>query len=337
MNDTSVPGYAIRRLTDADAPGVARLVELIYGHTYYPTELYRTDEIIRLNHEGRLVSVVALSGEGSVVGHYALERPHLAAIAEASDAIVHPDHRHHHLMEEMRQALREEASRLDLIGIVGYPVTNHAFSQRADQHIGARPCGINLGLWPRTFHNMPEEMTQRMSFVIYFKYLKPPATRTHVVTRHQRMIAAIRGQWEIPVVEVPPAPPEGRGEITTISEPAVQTGTIKIVRVGQDTGHAIQRATRDLALDAGAKALTLELPLAQPGTSAICELAEEMGYYFAGLGPAFAADGDALLMQMPLEEIDETLLQIEEPFSRELLATIISERQRVKLAQTTRF
>jgi hypothetical protein len=109
-HELTVNGHTIRRLCPGDAAGVARLVEVVYEDTYYPRDLYDPEQIIRLNEAGKLVSVVALDSASEVIGHYALERPHLEAIAESSDAIVRPEHRHHHLMEQMRVLLREEVS-----------------------------------------------------------------------------------------------------------------------------------------------------------------------------------------------------------------------------------
>src|SRR5947209_6086397 len=103
-SSSAVPmnGYAIRRFGPGDAAGVVRLVELVYGHTYYPVDLYDPVQIVRLNEAGKLTSIVALDSAGQVIGHYALERPRLGAIAEASDAIVLPEYRHHHVLEQMR-------------------------------------------------------------------------------------------------------------------------------------------------------------------------------------------------------------------------------------------
>ena len=70
---------------------MTRLVEGVYGDTYYPRHLYNRDEIVQLNEAEKLVSVVALDSAGEVIGHYALERPDLGAVAEASDAIVATD------------------------------------------------------------------------------------------------------------------------------------------------------------------------------------------------------------------------------------------------------
>jgi hypothetical protein len=267
------------------------------------------------------------------VGHYALERPHPVAVAEASDALVRPEHRHQHLMETMRVMLREEAVRLGLAGLVGYPVTNHLYSQLAEDHFGSHPCGVALGLWPQTFHNMPQDLTQRMSFVIYFKYLNPPARVVHVATRHRDMIAGIYRQFGMDVELLEPGPAEGKGDISVEYEAAVETGTIRVRRVGMDTFAAIREAYADLVGKYSAKCLTLELPLAQAATAELCQRVEEIGFYFCGLGPAFAGDGDMLLLQLPVEEIDLALLQINHAFSKEMLAYVASERDRVQSAR----
>jgi len=329
-NELIVNGHTIRRLSPADAAGVARLVEAVYGDTYYPRDLYDPEQIIRLNEAGKLVSVVTLDSGGQVVGHYALERPHLEAIAESSDAIVRPEHRHHHLMEQMRVLLREEAVRLGLTGLVGYPVTNHLFSQEAEEHFGAHPCGVALGLWPRSFHNMPEPLPQRMSLVIYFKYLRPPGQVLHVATHHREVNSQIYQQYGIPVQLQEGAPAEGTGEIAVEYDAAVQVGTIRVRRVGADTAAAVRRARHELCEGRGAKALSLELPLAQAGTAEVCRAAEEEGFFFSGLGPAFASDGDALLLQFLVEDIDLSLLQVASPFAKDLLGYVGSQRERVR-------
>lgn len=326
--DVNGKPYTIRHLHPSDAPGVTRIVEMIYGDSYYPRTLYEPAQIIELNEHGKLVSAVALDPGGEVVGHYGLERPRLGLVAEASDALVQEQHRHHHLMEQMRLLLRERAVAMGLVGLVGYPVTNHLFSQKADEHIGAWPCGVALGLWPRSFHNMPEELSQRMSFVIYFRYLRPMASVRHVATRHSQIIQRIYQQRDIEVELFEPAPATGSSEIVIEQEPEVQTATIHVRRVGADSGQEIEHARRQLCLD-GARAVILELPLAQPGTSELCEAAEGAGFFFSGVGPAFAEDGDVLLLQYVGEEIDVALLQIESPIAKEVLAYVTSERERV--------
>src|SRR5262249_20239420 len=157
------------------------------------------------------------------VGHYALEPFPVGAVAEASDAMVAVEYRHHHLLEDMRVLLREEAHRIGLTGLVGYAVTNHPFTQKAEEHFGSHPCGVAPGLRPRSFHNMPEPLTQRMSFVIYFKYLRPADEVVHTATPHGEMLERIARQWGIRVRRQDGAPADGAGEITVEHEPEVQT------------------------------------------------------------------------------------------------------------------
>jgi hypothetical protein len=109
----------------------------------------------------------------------------------------------------------------------------------------------------------------------------------------------------------------------------VQVGTIHVSRVGADTAAAIRRACHDLGRR-GAEAISLLLPLAQAGTGAVCRAAEDEGFYFSGLLPARARDGDVLVLQRTTEEIDLSVLQLESPFARELLAYMGRERQRVR-------
>jgi hypothetical protein len=334
MTEASPPeaipnGWTVRRFRPEDAGRLTRLVRAVYGDTYYPPALYDPQQIVHLNATGKLVSVLALDAASDVIGHYGLEPFPFVAVAEASDAIVAPDCRHHHLMEDMRVVLREEANRIGLTGLVGYPVTNHLFSQEAEEHFGSHPCGVAPGLWPRSFHNMPVPLTQRMSFVIYFKYLRPAGAVAHANTPHGAVLERIARQWGVAVRRQDGAPGKGACEISVEHEPEVQTGTIRVHRAGADTIAAIHQARAKL-LGGGAKAIALELPLAQPATAEVCRDAEAEGFFFSGLGPAFAADGDALLLQFLAEDLDLSLIQIANPFANELLVYVGRQRERVR-------
>jgi hypothetical protein len=311
-------GCVLRRLTPGDAAGTARLVRAVYGESYYPPLLYDPERIERLNQANKLVSIVAVHETAGVVGHYAVERLHAGAVAEASDAIVAVEFRHHHLMEEMRVLLQAEARRLELAGLVGYPVTNHLYSQKADEHFGAHPCGVAPGLWPKSFHNLPEALPQRLSFIVYFTYLTPAPHAVHVATPHGPMLERIARQWNVPVRACAAAAPTGPGELTVEEERPVETATIRVHRVGTDSATALRAAQRQ-AIAGGARAVALELPLAQPATAELCRAAEQMGFFFCGLGPEFARDGDALLMQWLADELDWSLIQVENPLARDLL------------------
>lgn len=335
--DTMPADLAIRTFQPADAAGIVALVRQIYGESYYPTDLYDVDKIIALNQGGQLSSIVTVGPAGEIIGHYALERPEHGAIAEASDAMVHPEYRHHHLLERMRVLLRKRGEELGLIALVGYPVTNHLFTQKAEDHFGAKPCGVALGLWPRSFHNMPQPLAQRMSFIIYVRFLRPPARVRQVETRHAEIIQRTLRQFGLEVETIPGGPAAAdHGSLAVQCEPAVQTGLIHVERIGRDSLEAIRQATGKLCKE-GALAVELELPLADPAIADLTHAAERLGYFFCGVGPAFgnaaqegngeASSGDCLLMQLLREDLDASLVQVEQPFAKELLDYVDGQRR----------
>src|SRR4029077_8899318 len=147
---------------------------------------------------------------------------------------------------------------------------------------------------------------------------------------HQEMISRIYQQYGISHELCEIAPRVETGDIVLEHEPEVQTGTIRVRRAGADTAAFLRQACEKLCDGCGAKAVTLELPLGQPETAEVCRAAEEAGFFFSGLGPAFAADGDALLMQFLTEDIDLSLIEIENPFAKDLLAYVGRRREQVQ-------
>jgi hypothetical protein len=323
----SSAAYTIRRLRADDAVGVVRCVRQIYGESYVHPELYDADAIVRLNGDGKLVSVVALAGS-EVVGHYALERPDLGEIAETGEALVLPEHRHHQLMERMRDLLETEARRLQLRGLYGNVVTNHVYSQRVVERFGEFPCAFSLGWSPRSFHNMEQSLSQRMSEIVYFKHLQQPTRASiFIPARHAAWCGRIYAQFQLEVEGLSGTPAAGGGEISVEHRPDLARAVLRVHSVGADSVEAIRSHQRRL-LAAGTEAIFLELPLAQAGTPALCEAAERLGFYFSGIGPRFARDGDALRMQQVTVALDVAQIQVENPLARELLAYVAAERAR---------
>jgi serine/threonine-protein kinase RsbW len=273
---------------------------------------------------------VALDVGGRVVGHYALERPGLGAIAEEGEALVLPEHRHHHLMEALRGLLETEAHQLKITGLFGQAVTNHVFTQKVWQRFNLQVCGLSLGASPRSFHTMAELLPQRMSLLLGFKYLRPPVqVILHVPAQHRMICARIFDQFRVHV-EFPEArPAEEPGQLSVDHFPALQKAIIRVRRVGAGLAAEISRTRRSLCETSAVEAIFLELPLAQAGTPDLCCSLEQAGFFFSGIGPSFAADGDVLRLQFLNVELDTALLQLDGPFARELAAYVAQAREQV--------
>lgn len=323
------PTYTIRRLRPADAQGVAACVREIYGSGYVHPELYRPEEIVRLNERLELVSVVALDDLEKVVGHYALERPDLGPLAETGEALVLAEHRHHQLMEQMRELLEAEAQRLELTGLYGNVVTNHLFSQRVVGRFGEAPTAISLGWSPTTFHNLPEALPQRMSEVVYFKFLRPPAPLpVSLPPRHAAWCRRIGAQFDRGIEERPAAPPTGGSELECRERSDLGRAIVAVRQIGADAAQLVAEERARLR-GQGVEALFIEIPLTDAGAPQLCEQLEGLGFFFSGLGPAFDPRGDVLRMQWLRDPLDPSLVKLESPLARELLDYVWAERLRV--------
>lgn len=321
--------YTVRPFVPADAPGVAALVQRVYGGLYYHDELYHPDEVIRLNATGHLFSVVALDPAGTVVGHTAIMREELGCVAETGEAMVDPAHRAHHLLHEMREVLYQHAPRLGIVALTSTAVTNHVLSQKTYESFAAHPCGLQLGFAPRQL-TMPPSVKDRLSVANYVKLLiAPPAVVVHAPAWHWPLIKRIYAQFAIPVEFRPAAPLSGAGKLVTHFLSALQYGIIEVRRAGTTLPDQIRRCRRALCDGMGAAVVLLELPLDQAATPELCRVAEDDGFFFSGIGMMASPHGDVLRLQYLNEQLDPLLLQLENPFAREMLEYIVKERQRV--------
>jgi hypothetical protein len=331
MDESSAADYMTRRLTPDDALQIPELTNRVNGPGYIHAEVYHPEQLLKLNQSGRLVSVVALHSEHGVVGHSALERPDLGPIAETGEAMVLPEHRHHHLLDRMKLALEEEARSLGLAGIYGNAVTHHVFSQRTEERYKGRPTSFLLAASPASAHLLEGSYPQRVSLLSYFTYLcQPGGTVAHLPEHHRGMVGRI---YELLGREVEfgiAAAAMGPAKLSSSYDPATQQGVVKVLEPGADSASQINDARRGLLNNFGAEVIYLELPLDHPASASVCVEAEGLGFFFSGISPQPPGSGDWLRLQFPKAALDLALLQIEGEFARELLSYVAGERNRLQ-------
>jgi len=322
--------YKLRRVTVNDALQLPALTLAVNGPSYVHGELYHPHRIMRLNESGELISIVAIDEQEHVVGHCALERPGLGLVAEVGEAMVLPEHRHHHLLDLMRQALEEEAKRLGLVGLSGDAVTHHVYSQKTEERFHGEPTGIMLGALPASADHLEGVYPQRLSFLNCFKYLSSPDTVVYHLPPHHREIARKITQQLGRTVEFAEAPSGSHpGKLETSYAPDWQRGLIEVRQAGTALATEIDQAFKTMRDTSGAQAVFVDLPLGEPETADLCVELEKLGFFFSGLKIRDPGIGDALRLQFLSAPIDFTLLKIDAEFARELLDYIAHERDRV--------
>ena len=123
--------------------------------------------------------------------------------------------------------------------------------------------------------------------------------------------------------------PTGHGEVDVTYSHTMDSGTIRVRRIGSDTSAEIRRARRDLIDVTGAEHVTVEIPLAQSGAASLADAAESDGFFFCGIIPSYSEDGDTLLLQYLHTPLDIGKIQVANEFARELVDYADRERARV--------
>ena len=334
--------YEVRRFRPEDALGVCRTMYRNYGNTYFHDCCYYPEILAALNDTGELLSVVAVAEDGEVVGHYALEFFANKKVPERGMAVVAPAHRGRDLMGRMRVLIEEESARLGVTGVWSVAVTKHVYSQKVNEEFESDVCGLMLAGGPVTqsFRGFEEEgeKPQRVSWVVYFTYVTPPEKAlVHAPARHRAVLERIYENLGLAVewhdeVRVP----HGENAMDVSYSRELDSGTINVTQIGDDTIAEVRRATDDLFGVTGAEVVQLNLPLADPSTPVLLEDLEDIGYFFCGVGPSFLQDGDALMLQClgPDVHLDPEQIEVANPFAAELVTYCFADRDRVVAARS---
>jgi anti-sigma regulatory factor (Ser/Thr protein kinase)/predicted N-acetyltransferase YhbS len=338
--------YTIRLAGERDDDWfqISRAMFRAYGYTHPCDDLYFPERVRELNRSGRLVSVVASTASGEIVGHYALELTGIVqqaggkgSAAETGFAVVDPAHRSRGLMEKMRELIEAQARAHGLSGVFGQPVTTHVFSQRVNERFGSRVCALSLALASDNIRFRAIERkspAQRESTLMYFKLLvEPPVRRIFAPEQHRDFLLETYAECGIPVelMAEPPAVPQASA-VSAQYVAMVDLGLIRVTQVGPDIGHALRLARNELVRQAGTRVILLSVRLSRPGCAAVCEAAEQLGFFYSGLGPFFDEGEDVLRLQYLDVALDTGALQLASPFAHRLLKYIEADRARVERA-----
>ena len=315
--------YEIRPMRPGEAEQVPRLFWLAYGYSYKNEDFYRPEGLLHLIGSGHVISYVAVGENGEVAGHAGLLRPDPVPMAEMALLVVAPAHRGRHIMESLAEALADKAVAMGLHGLSINPVTSHPISQKETYRLGFVPCGLDLAACPpREFKALVSGniRPQRESYIHCFRYLIPPPPVTvYVPARHRAMVARIYQTLTQPCTMGEPAPAVSSGDFRFHFDRTLQKGVITVLTADGRRWPEILQVAQDMEEMAGAEVVDLDLPLAQPATPLLFDLAEEAGFVFTGIRPCQSPDGDSARLQRLCVPFDMGRLRIHPGFGDDLV------------------
>jgi hypothetical protein len=316
-----------------DAPGVAQLFHQVYGEGYPIDIYYLPERLIEENAAGCVLSSVARTQSGEVVGHDALVLLDPATrLYENAAGVVQPDFRGQGVFFRlMKHNIFEYAKRFGLQEILGEPVCNHLQLQKMSLQLGYRETGMEVDLMPATAYTKEQSAHGRVSVLLgYFLHkpvprtvFLPPVYRDELEYLYtgmavERTFAGTNGEL--------PAEGDSQGKMDTFI--FAQVARISIHRIGSDFETFILRLESE-ARDRATEIFHVWLPLTSPFVFAATDILRMHDYFIGGLLPD-RLGGDCLLMQKVKCETDWGSIALYSEHAKRIAEIVRSDQKRTK-------
>ncbi len=324
VGDEPLEPVSIRLVQPEEAVGVSRCLYHAYGYSYTGYEnVYRPEWVREMNRQGRLISAVAVTESGEVVGHTALIRM-LAdrQVYEMGQGAVVPRYRGQGLLRQLVLFLVEEARRRQLRKLYADPVTSHLFAQKVVLDLGFCESALMLGaVGPEETHPEPS------SLMIAVRSLTPEGScRLHLPPEYadilQRTLTCLKLDREL--LEPASSRPPLRGGLTWGLQAASRRALFHVDRVGRTTPRELKRCLSEVP----APLQLVDLELADPHAASLIEQLREHGFGYCGYFPGLGGQGDLLRLQRLSDPLDPRQIQVASEWGRKLRDYVLEDQSR---------
>lgn len=322
--------YDVRGLDAKEAIQISKCAFLSHGYSFFDDHIYYPERLIAMNQSGEMISAVAVTKDGTFMGHSALVYPYPDdRIAELTFVFVNVEYRGQGAFKRLIEYLLNCPKPRELRGFYAYAVSNHEFTQKANLRFQINDCGILLATSPSSwkFRGIPEAGAQRISVVLNYKYMgAPEKKRLYPPAHHRDMIGKLYRNIGAPEHDyLSPAAPVSPGAAATVIEtginPSESCAEIFVRQYGPDAVAAVKKTLRQFCVQQIA-CINLFLSLEDPATAGRVEEFEQLGFFFAGILP-YARIGDALILQyLNNVALDYSKIVAYSDLAKELLAYI---------------
>ncbi len=316
-----------------DAPGVGRLFRQVYGEGYPIDIYYHPDRLIEENAVGRVLSSVARTQTGEVVGHDALVLVDpVTRLYENAAGVILPGFRGQGtFFQLMKHNVFEYAKRFDLQEVLGEPVCNHIQLQKMCLQLGYRETGLEVDLMPAAAYTKEQSAHGRVSVLLgYFLHnpvprtvFLPPVYRDELEYLYsgmgvERNFAGTK--------EYLPARGDSQGKMDVVT--SAQVARMSIHRIGSDFDSFISQLVNE-ACERGVEILQVWLPLTSPFAIAATEILRIHGYFIGGVLPG-RFGGDSLLMQKVKGETDWGSIALYSERAKRIADIVKNDQKKIK-------
>jgi hypothetical protein len=323
---------AVALLSPEDAPGVSALFRAVYGQDYPVKTYYDPAALLAANRAGDIISCVARTPGGDIVGHLAMYRiAPCPKVYEGGAAMVLPAYRNTAKVFERMVVLGiKTCPAYGGEGVYGEHVCNHLFTQKAAVTLSNVTMGLAVDLMPASAYDHEKSAQGRVSSLHGFQVLKPHPHTVHlprVYERELRFIYEGLADTRDLALSTQAPPPDSRSRLTVEVYDFAQVMRVAARELGEDLLAALD-GTRAEAAAHGVKVEQLWLPLAAPWVGWAVDELRGRGWFLGGVLPRWF-DEDGLMVQRLAEAPRWDDMQILTDRSREVVRLVRRDWERV--------
>jgi len=284
-----------------DAEGVANLFFSVYGEGYPVKTYLDPDKLREENAAERVISSVARTENGDIVGHNALynSAPY-QGVYESGSGAVHRNYRGGHgIFSRLVTHGMKVAESFNVELIFGEPVCNHVFSQKLVHGIGAVTMGVEMDLMPAEAYETEGSAAGRVtSLFALVKTIKSKPHGVYLPERYAEIMKDLYGEMakerEI-ALSVQSLPANVSTRIVTQHFDFARVARLAVWEMGEDFIGKFNEIETDMR-DKNVTVIQAWLNIGRPWVGRAVEALKKRGYFFGGVLPRWF-DTDGMLMQ----------------------------------------
>lgn len=287
-------------LRPEDAEGAAKCFLAVYGKNYPVRTYIDPEQLAKANEEKTVISSVARTAGGQVVGHNALfSSAPCPKIRESGAGVVLPSYRAQGLFEKMTDHGIKVAAPQNGIELgYGEPVCNHPFSQKLCHGLGWVSMAMEVDLMPAAVYSKEKSAKSRVATFLDFVPVTPCSRTVYLPQAYDKELRFLYDGYveERTLKPSDGEPPAGsRSQIKTDVFQFAQVARMAVHEAGEDLAEAVAKEEA-AAASQGCKVLQAWLKLSSPHVEASVEALRQAGWFLGGVLPRWF-DDDGLLMQ----------------------------------------
>ena len=320
VSEAEAAQLEIRKMLPSDALSLAQCIYRCYGPSYPNPMMYQPQSIAAALGNGSMVSIVAITPQGEVVGHCALSFEELSdPIPEAAKLVVDPRYRGHHISDRIAKMRRHYAEQMGIAGYWAACVSNHPFSQDEVISSGGGETGLLINGQPGDvqmagLNNVSGIRHSLLPFYIPVqsnlqpgmqqKQLSDQKLNVYLPSYHHAFFTSLMvplNLYRIVSSTAIAVKAKKTSQLTTVIAHQGAPAHLRIAVLGDDLVQQVVNAVEKLH-PMTPPVIYLDIPLHNPLAAQEIEALEQLGFFWATWLPNFEPSGDVLRLQYLLDQ-----------------------------------